>query len=235
VSLKPDIQMAKYISSLGGQISGKVGSAVFSKNGTVRGAIFPVNPKSTAQSVIRSIFTIVSQAWALLNGSNRTTWISAAGESISEAKQLFQQNVSNVVQTGGALLTNWVANATSADQSTFLAAALAGNVTVDIAAGLGTVEINFLPDPLPAGTALIVQMTQPLKAGRMGFQDSDYRTVTALPAATASGTDIASAYGIKFPNVTLTAAQTIGMRCKLIDTASGYATEFVGSTSIVGA
>lgn len=61
---------------------GKISGNVYSKNkggAYSRVRVVPVNPRSAAQSAVRAIFTVLSQAWKGLSDPERQSWRAAVG------------------------------------------------------------------------------------------------------------------------------------------------------------
>src|SRR5690606_18792227 len=58
----------------------KIGGQVASKNrggSYLRTKVTPANPQTVAQSIVRSIFTVLSQAWRTLTQAQRNAWNAA--------------------------------------------------------------------------------------------------------------------------------------------------------------
>jgi len=73
--------MARILGSLLGELSGKMGGLVFSRNGSgayVRQYVKPVNPNSVAQQEARTIFTNSASAYHALTDSEKSQWSSYA-------------------------------------------------------------------------------------------------------------------------------------------------------------
>ncbi|MES2394991.1 MAG: hypothetical protein V4549_03270 [Bacteroidota bacterium] len=62
-------------------ISGKSGGRVYSKNrggSYMKNWVKPTNGRTTAQTLVRTIFTALSQAWAGIGAANQNGWIQAS-------------------------------------------------------------------------------------------------------------------------------------------------------------
>lgn len=115
--------------------SGKLGGQVFSKNrggSYVRTKVTPLNPQTTAQSVVRGIFASISQAWSSLTQADRDSFNGFVNDYARtdvfgdlrnpSGKALFQRLNQNLEISGQAQITTCVtpeavpfANVTSAN------------------------------------------------------------------------------------------------------------------------
>ena len=69
--------MAKFKSLLFGEIRGKLAGIVFSANSSsryIRQKVSPINPKTVAQGLVRTLLAAVSQAWRGLTEDQRAAW-----------------------------------------------------------------------------------------------------------------------------------------------------------------
>lgn len=106
--------MGLFKGSIASLVSGKVGGLVFQKNNRVRPYRMPLNPRTTAQDVVRGAFIVAAAAWSALDQAAQdawTTWgqshpkINRIGDSITmTGKQaLIGLNVPRI-QAGGAIV-----------------------------------------------------------------------------------------------------------------------------------
>lgn len=73
----------KYKSTLFDEARNKIGSVVASANkdgNYFRAKVTPRNPRSAAQQMVRSLFTINSQAWRGLDDAQRSGWVALAAQ-----------------------------------------------------------------------------------------------------------------------------------------------------------
>ena len=59
---------------MSGSINKQAGGFTFGKNNTVRRRVVPTNPQTALQSLVRGVFTFLTQAWAVLTDEQRQAW-----------------------------------------------------------------------------------------------------------------------------------------------------------------
>jgi hypothetical protein len=106
-------------------------------------------------------------------------------------------------------------------------AAIAGVMAFAVAA----LSVAFTPTPLATGEKIIIQATGQLSAGRNFAPRSAYRNVFIGAAASASPSNILSAYTALFGN--LVTGKKIFFRCYVIGS-NGIASVPIESTKIIG-
>lgn len=179
---------------------GKLGGHVFSKNkggAYVRTKVVPSNPQTTSQSAMRAALTLLSQGWRALTVDQRNSWNSAVGN-FQKINALGDAHIINgnslYVGLNLNLLQVAASQITSAPQPTAVGVCGLISVTADVSDG--TIECAFAPT-VPSVTAVVVWATAPLSAG-VNSPGSRFRIIGSLPAATATGEDIAALYTAKF-------------------------------------
>lgn len=179
----------------------KIGGQVASKNRAgayMRNKVTPVNPSSTDQVTVRSRLSSISSSWKGLTDAQRTAWNNA----VSDYKKtdifgdiqnpsgfnLYQKLNSNIVNTGGTMLTE---PRTPVAVSVFTTASLAAD------AGAQTLTLTVTPATLPAGEKLIVRATAGQSAGK-SFVKSEFRQTQVVTTITAGSVVLTTAYLAKF-------------------------------------
>lgn len=201
---------------------GKLGGHVFSKNrggSYVRTKVSPVNPQTTYQSAVRSLFSTLSQNWRGLTPVQRSAWDSAVSNFTST-------DVFGDVKTptGKNLYLKLNANLDLVDVSPISTPPLpagAGSVdTLSIAAdaSASTLTITFTPTPVPADTAFLVEATAQVSAGK-SFLKNKYRVLTYIDAAGTSPLAAGTLYETRFGD--LTTGLKLGVRLTPINKVTG--------------
>lgn len=181
--------MAKVkLSALVSEMRGKLNGSVFSRNrggAYLRTKITPLNPQTLAQTLVRSSFTAVSQAWKALTQQQRDAWDSSVNNFIGtdvfgdqktpSGFNLFMKLNKNLLDVNEATLV--LPPVPSAVQAfTSLA------VVADTGAGTLTVTAS---DPNTADTAVKVFATAGVSPGK-SFVKSEFRQISVhAPAGTA--------------------------------------------------
>lgn len=201
---------------------GKIGGHVASKNRAgayLRTKVTPVNPQTTFQSAVRSIFTALSQAWRALTQAQRNAWDSAVSNFTSTdifgdiktptGKNLYLKLNANLDIVSVAAISSppLPAGAGSVDSL---------SVVVDESAS--TAIVTFTPAPVPANTAFILEATAQVSPGR-SFLKNEYRILTVLDAAQASPFAAGALYETRFGNIV--AGLKIGFRLTPVNKTTG--------------
>jgi hypothetical protein len=143
-----------------GQVSGSVGSNVFSRNrfgSYIRNRSVPINPNTSYQQNVRSVFSNQSSAWGGLNATKRAAWKTWAqnnpvvdcfgDQQVLTGHQGFIQLNSRIAQAGDTVIE--VPPVVGApDGLTSL------SVTADI--GVGPAAITFTATPLGASERMFI-------------------------------------------------------------------------------
>jgi hypothetical protein len=213
---------------------GKLGGHVFSKNrggAYLRTKVTPSNPQTEAQVSQRALLSQFSQNWRTLTEAQRLAWSAVV-------PQYATTNVFGdlVNPSGSNLYTRLNINAAIAGGSAIstpplpLGTATASNLVVTADVSDGSVELAFDPATVPTGQVMVVEATPQLSPG-IDNANSQFRQIAVLPAATASGADVAADYIAKFGG--LTAGRKMMVRVKFIRIATGEVSQSLVASTIV--
>jgi hypothetical protein len=206
---------------------GKIGGYIASKNrggAYMKAKISPSNPQSTAQTLVRSEFTVISQSWKLLTDAERLSW---NGSVSNFAKtdifgDLRNPSGSNLYQSLNLNLANiGQSYITTPPQIVTSPAPLIITVTAN-----GTspaLSIAWTSGAIAAGFTVVVESTAGQSAGRSFFK-SKFRKIGLIAAAATTPSNQLSNYTAKFGS--LIPGTKIGVRVKLIDNTTGQASLF---------
>lgn len=209
-------------SALVSEMSGKLNGSVMARNRSgnyVRTKTTPVNPQTDFQVAVRNRLAGFSAGWRGLTAQARAAWNSAVsdwtktnifGDIVRPSGQNLYIAVNSNIQNAGGVALTMPPNKVGADSLVEI------SVTADVVAG--TMTLDFDPAAVPAGHVMMVEATAPLSAG-ISYMKNRFRQIAILPAATASGADIYTAYVEKFGEPT--AGKKIGVRAKFITIATG--------------
>lgn len=212
-------------SALVSDVRNKLNGSVMSKNrygSYMRNKTTPVNPQTTFQQNVRAQLAANSQAWGGLTEAQRSGWRALAAElpftdifgdsKILAGNSLFNQLNGNLNKVGVASIGDAPLKEAVPSLVTFSVSAV-GTLGV-----LSALTLAFSPTPIPAGYALVVYATPGISPGR-NFVKNQFRLVTSLAAATATGADIFTAYSARFG--TPADDQKIFVRVALVSLNSG--------------
>lgn len=210
----------KYWLGNNGIMSGRADGSVFMRNHVVRGMAMPSNPQTPAQTVQRGDFGSRSGNWNALTDEQRATWNASSvvlvdnlGHNVTlSGKGLYVALNRNLFNAGQAVLTTAPIPASPLSVSSL--------ATDAHSTPGGGVNLDFTPDPIPAGTTWLVYATPTLSAGTYRPGRSRYRLVTVLPAATASPQDIETEYVALFGQPVL--GGTVFIKIIPIKNSTGY-------------
>jgi hypothetical protein len=182
---------------------GKIGGHVASKNRAgsyFRTKVTPVNPRSAAQLSARNRLTVPVQAWRGLTDAQRSAW-NAAVPQFSKT-DIFGDLKS---PSGFNLYAKLSINLSLAAQSPIslppTSLAVSTVTLSSVTAAFGTPAISMvLSGNVPAGTAMIVNATPALSAGK-SFVKSELRRINTYPAATATPVNLLSVWTGKFGSI----------------------------------
>jgi len=184
------------------EIRGSIAGTVFSRNrggAYTRNRVTPLNPASSNQQLVRSAITDLSTQWStVLSQGQRDAWTSFSqafpttnvfGASIVlTGLQMFVRQNTPLAYIGETLLLSAPVNL-DVDALTDFSAA------VDDSAN--TMVLTFAPTPVPADHVLQISSTPAVSPG-IGYFKNKLRQITALPAATATGEDVAAEWTVLF-------------------------------------
>jgi len=214
--------MAKVaFSALVSDLRNKVGGNVFTKvrsGPMVRIKVSPAQPRSAAQTAVRSNFTTNSKAWDTITQTQRNGWIALAASLPQKdifgntyymtGLQLYQQLNRNLQTIGVAVIS---------DAPASVSVGAPGAVTVDSAAG-PTLTVATANDPA-AGEVPVIFAVKPLNAGRI-FAQGQFTVLDATQAAgTAGPYDEATKYAAKYG--TLASGQNVNCGVRFINNTTG--------------
>lgn len=212
----------------------KIGGQVASKNrggSYLRTKVTPTNPQTVAQSTVRSIFTVLSQAWRTLTQSQRNAWNAAVTD--WQRTDIFGDIKS---PSGFNLYMRLNQNLSLIGESAINVPPLAegvanpGAITVTAAEGTPALSIVFAETPVPANTQFVVEATPPMSPGR-NFVKSNFRKIATIAAAGTSPFNALSAYQAKFGNPV--EGQKITVRLKAVNENTGETSQYSVGSAIV--
>lgn len=216
--------MAKILfSAIAGDARNKIGGNVFTKSrfgNIVRTKVSPVQPRTNAQSAVRSAFTAFSKAWAAtLTSAERAGWNSLAAA--NPRKDVF----GNTITLTGLQLYNSV---NLALQAIKVARMDSPPLNLTVGAPQGIVVVSAVGPPITltvdgtvepgADDVPVVYAVGPLNAGRT-FVGSKFKQLEIFTAGTAGPWNIANAYAAKYG--TLVAGQVVNVAVKYISNSTG--------------
>jgi len=225
----------KVIFNLIAAASGKLNGMVFAKNKGgqyARNFSVPLNPQTTAQTVVRNRQTSFAQNWATLTDAERLSWENFAElhprtNALGAIRHLsgFQVYVSannNIENGGGVAIT--VAPATAVVPALTDLSVLADTVGPD------AVDITFAPTPVPVDTTMIIQATLPLSPG-ITNANNKFRQIATEIAGTASDVDVITEYEARFGS--LIAGQQIQIRAYNVNLLTGVVSLALKATTVI--
>ena len=201
---------------------GKIGGHVASKNRAgayLRTKVTPVNPQTTYQSIVRSVFTTLSQGWRSLTSAQILAWNSAVSNFSTTdifgdlknptGKNLYQKLNTNLVGAGQSVIST---------PPLPVGAGAGATPTLTATASGGVISIAFSPSPVPTGTAFKIEMTPPMSASK-SFVKNDFRVVHYLAAAATSPYVGTSVYAARFGS--FSAGQRIWVKITPVNIVTG--------------
>lgn len=229
--------MAKVkFTSVVADIRGKIAGHVFSRNrggSYIRTKVTPNNPQTGAQVAVRALLTQFSQGWRGLTEEQRESWRSAVSNFSTtdifgdlknpSGSQLYNRLNINIVNAGGIAISV-PPSPTGAIGVESIEATVA--VTAD------TFDLDYTPDPIPAGHALVVEATSQVSVGVKNV-NSKFRQIAVLPAASTGTEDLFALYTAKFG--ALTAGQRVAVRARMVNILTGERSQSLVTSVIVGA
>lgn len=230
--------MAKFVPTLG-DISGRIGNAVFSRNRygpTIRRRAVPVNVKSVAQRRTRGLLSGASAYWRQIIAPNSCDlkWNTfAANFSLHQAKgtrsavfvtgQAFSIAVNALRALFGVSSCINPPDTWGTDQPTGVTAAAVGETSLIISALAGVT--------LDASHGVLIKATGPLSVGVSFIGKSKYKFIAALTPTQTLPIDVSSAYNAVFGKVPLKGS-AIGISVQVVKllttTTSGITTACPG-------
>lgn len=217
---------------------GKIGGHVASKNRAgsyLRTKVTPVNPQTSAQTVVRNRLAVLSSAWRSLTAAQREAWNAAVADF---AKTDVFGDLRN--PTGFNLYQRLNNNLSNIGESTIstppAVVAVDAFSSLSLAAEDGTVAeamtMTFSP-AIESDMKVKVSATPPISAG-ISFVKSEYRQVAVLDSSDTSAYNLLSEYQAVFGS-TGAAGQKIFVKCVQVETSSGIAGTSIEASAIVTA
>ena len=204
------------------EMRNKLNGHVFSRNrggAYARGKVTPLNPKTSFQAAVRARLTGLSQAWKGITQVQRDGWAAVVEQYAKtdvfgalrnpSGQQLYIRLNANILNAGAAQIAD-------APQPVGADAVVAGVLIMNSAGPIST--IAFLPTPVPALHALIVDATEGLSQG-INNANSKFRQIEVYAAAIPSPADFSVTYEAKFG--TPIAGTKVFCRIKQIQTLTG--------------
>lgn len=229
--------MAKVaFSALVQDLRNKVGGNVFTKvrsGAMVRIKVSPTQPRTAAQTAVRSNFTALSKGWDTITQTQRDGWISLASSLPKKdifgntyyltGLQLYQQLNRNLQSIGVAIIS---------DAPASVSVGSPGAVTLVSAAGPPiTLTITSTTAPA-AGEVPLIFSVKPLNAGRI-FSSGQYRILDATQVAgTAGPWDEAAKYAAKYG--ALVSGQNVNLGVRFINNTTGAGSLLSHSQIFIG-
>lgn len=215
---------------------GKLNGTVASKNrggAYLRTKVTPSNPRTTAQSAVRSRLTTYAQGWRALTATQLAAWSAAVA---NYTKTDIFGDIK--IPSGINLYTKVNMNLAEAGQAAITTPALPGSVvgptslTLTAAAGTPAMSLVYAATPVPAATTWIVYATKQVSPG-VSFVKNQYRKIAVIAAAAASPDNLLTAYNTKFG--TLVAGQKVFVQIVAVNNTTGQKSTPFSTSCIVGA
>jgi hypothetical protein len=233
-AIRKELTMLIKMGAIVTDVRGSLGGHTFSRNtyGPIaRTKVTPVNRSTTAQQLVRGLFTAIAQAWRGLTDAQRAGWNSLAQEvtrtnifgdsSKLTSFNLFLRLNRNITNLGGAIILDAPAKPT-------LTSITSLTLVAKVAAGL--VTLAYAPTPVPAGFDLVISATPQMSPG-ISFVKSEYRKLAVVAAAAASPYVATTAYAAMFGTPVL--GNRIFFQAKLVHIASGFDTGAMQTSTLV--
>ena len=217
-----------------GQISGSIGSTVYSHNrygAYIRSRTIPTNPNTAHQQVIRSILAACSSAWKALTTAQKVAWQAwAQTNPIIDrlgAQQVLAGNAAyialshRIMQTGGAAATDPPVTDVPPPLLT-----LVGEFDI----GPGDFDLTFTGTPLAAGHRLYVQAAV-TESPAVNYTKNLLKLIVISAAAEAGPLDIQTELTARFG--TLQVGQTVHAQCSVLDGVSGLLSTPIRTSGLI--
>lgn len=225
-------------SALVSDMRNKLNGSVMSKNRAgsyVRNKTTPVNPQTTFQQDVRQRLGALSSQWGALTQSQRLSFTNATpnfpytdifgDKKELDGKSLFIKLNSNLSNIGSAQI---LVAPSPVGVPVFIAELLSPTQT---AGSLDALELTVSGTTVPAGFAMAVYATPPVKAG-VSFVKNKFRYI-GTATATGGAVDLLDLYVERF-GASVAIGQTIHVRIALVSTTTGQMGVPSGANAIVG-
>lgn len=223
----------KYKGILSSDARGSVNGVTASRNrfGTyLRGRAVPVNPATTKQTVIRTRFAALSEAWKALSSTNQLAWASLA------AQVPYVNSLGDTVYlTGHQLYIAWNLTMQTMNLATYSVPpgsppAISSNLTVSAAAVAASALFTVTTGgSLNTPDQIMIEATPQISPGRTFIRPSEWRFLAKQTAAGAIAVNASWAAMMG----TLVVGSKIGVRVTPISATYGRKGTPVQSTLIV--
>lgn len=211
---------------------GKIGGHVLSKNRAgayMRTKVTPVNPQTSYQADVRALFSSLTQGWRSLTAPQRLAWDNAVSNFATTdifgdlrnptGKNLYQRLNTNISNAGGTLITSPPLPAGGGETP---------DITPSFTVAGGVISLAFAASPIPAGFAVIIEMTPPMSPS-VSFVKNEFRILGVLPPADATPTVFTTQYAARFGAFAL--GQQIWVRARMVNLTTGETGGFKKSTA----
>ena len=215
---------------------GKAGGHVLSKNrggSYMRTKVTPSNPRTTAQSSVRSRLTTYAQGFRALTAAQILSWNNAVAD--YKSTDIFG-DIKN--PSGINLYTKLNSNLVEGGQSPITAPPLPSNVvipstlTLTGAAGTPALSLAFATSPVATGMVWIVRATAQLSPG-ISASAGRFRNITTIAAAATTPANILAAYNTKFG--TLVAGRKVFIQVIGMNITTGQKSASVVTSAVIAA
>lgn len=206
-------------------ISGKIGGTVYARNKAgayARNWAKPVNPVSSSQAAVRSLFGNASAAWGALTSTDRDAWNAAAalitrvnrfGEPyVPSGRQYFMETQNSLLQAGQAGTTAPPSSSAPPSGLTL------GATTATASGGTLTALTQAFTDTLLETDVLVIEAAPPSPDTKTNV-NTQYRQIAALLTPT-SPMNLLSAYIAIFGDTAI-AGDIIRLRISKLDSTTG--------------
>jgi len=217
-----------------GQISGSIGSTVFSHNrygAYTRTRTIPTNPNTEYQQAIRAILAACSSAWKALTDPEKAAWNAwAQTNPIIDrlgAQQVLAGNVayiqlnSRIMQAGATVISD--PPVTDAPQP-LLTLALSADI------GAGTFDVTYTATPLGAGVMLWTQAAL-TASDSITYVKNRLKLIDISAAEQASPLDIETETAARFG--TIQVGQLLTVQCSVFDSTTGLLSTPLRDSAVV--
>ena len=161
----------------------------------VRTRAIPVNPSSTQQGVVRGRMSVNAAAWRALTEAQRAAWADL-GLQMTRTDALGSSYTLNGFGAYVSVNNNNLATGGSAvsDAPALVSPSTVATATITLTAA--SFSVAFTPTPLGTGEKIMIYCSPQRAAGRN--YESDYRLIFVGAAASASPSNILTAYTARF-------------------------------------
>jgi hypothetical protein len=215
-------------------ISGKVGSGVYSRNRGglyLRNKVIPMNPNTSYQQLARSYMTLASQAWKSLSDAYRTGW-----EILAVQLKAMNRVGIEYTRNGFSVFVQCYCNAKWMQESVLsiappliLGAAIN---TLVVTADDSMINVIFTPAPGPSDNRMFVYATPNVSQGK-NFLHSEYRLIVVLGEGEESDYNVLTQWSARFGGLPVTGSR-LNLKVHYINFVSCLPGNVLDATCIVG-